>query len=57
MSIIANDELKALSPFGPEWMLGAIASNTILAVLLLNSLQSEFIPSDVNIAHGLVAGV
>lgn len=46
-------EILQLSPYDPQWMLGAIASNSIVEVLLMKSLQEYFYASDLNIAHGL----
>lgn len=47
-------EMEALSPFGKNWMLGAVASNCIVEAALEASGTNAFYPSDRNIAHGLV---
>lgn len=46
-------EIVQLSPYDPQWMLGSIASNSIVEVLLEKSKQEYFYASDLNIAHGL----
>jgi exopolyphosphatase/pppGpp-phosphohydrolase len=46
-------DLEKLSPYDPRWMHGAIASNCIVLALLQSTSASFFVPSDLNIAHGL----
>lgn len=50
-------ELVHASPFDPNWMKGAIASNCIVQALLDHSGVEQFAPSDLNIGHGLAAQV
>jgi exopolyphosphatase/pppGpp-phosphohydrolase len=50
-----REKLEALSPFEPKWMGGAIASNCIVLACLNRAKVISFVPSDKNIAHGLVS--
>ncbi|NQX68589.1 exopolyphosphatase [Paenibacillus alba] len=47
-------DLEANSPFDPKWMRGAVASNCIVLAGLIKSGSTKFLPSDLNIAHGLI---
>lgn len=53
----STHELDILSPYGKNWMTGAIASSAIVEAALTCSGQDCFFPSDVNIAHGLVGAI
>lgn len=57
LSEMEMEELKAQSPFDPDWMLGAIASNCIATALIERCACNEFLASDLNIAHGLLTEV
>lgn len=50
-------ELVHDSPFDPNWMKGAIASNCIVLALLDHAGLQRFVPSDLNIGHGLAAQI
>lgn len=50
-------ELKLESPFDPDWMRGAIASNCIVTALIEQCGCDAFLATDNNIAHGLLAEV
>jgi exopolyphosphatase/pppGpp-phosphohydrolase len=54
MAELSVAELEALSPHDPKWMRGAVASNCIVRALLRRSAAKNFVPSDLNIAHGLM---
>lgn len=45
--------LEAISPFGPGWMRGAVASNCIVEAYLRQCGAEAFIASDINIADGV----
>jgi len=47
------EELKKYSPFDPDWMCGAIASNCIVLALMNKSNSKFFLPSDLNISNGV----
>ncbi|QIB42665.1 exopolyphosphatase [Streptomyces aureoverticillatus] len=51
------DQLMRDSPYDPKWMKGAIASNRIVMALLDRSGADAFVPSDLNIGHGVAAQV
>ncbi|WP_090819597.1 hypothetical protein [Paenibacillus sp. yr247] len=46
--------LEAKSPFDPKWMHGVIASNCVVLAGLIKSGTTKFMPSDLNITHGLI---
>ncbi|GGA12761.1 exopolyphosphatase, putative [Paenibacillus marchantiophytorum] len=46
--------LEARSPFDPKWMRGVIASNCIVLAGLIKSGSTKFMPSDLNMAHGIL---
>lgn len=54
IAMLEEAELESRSPFGPGWMLGAVASNCIVEAYLAKSCAEEFVASDINIAHGLL---
>jgi hypothetical protein len=56
LSVLEMAELEALSPYDPKWMRGAIASNCIVLACLEKSGTSSFMPSNTNIAYGLIHG-
>ncbi|MCX4027274.1 hypothetical protein H0A36_18275 [Endozoicomonas sp. SM1973] len=47
------EELRSLSPFDPEWMDGAIASNCLIVALLSNSSEDFFMANNLTIVDGL----
>jgi hypothetical protein len=49
-----NDWLIAHSPFDARWMTGAIASNCIVLAFMHAGRAKSFLPSDLNIGHGLL---
>ncbi|OXM87233.1 hypothetical protein [Paenibacillus rigui] len=51
------DELESRSPFDSKWMRGAVASNCIVIAALKRSRKDQFLPSDLNIAHGFLKQV
>jgi hypothetical protein len=51
------DQLMQDSPYDPKWMKGAIASNCIVRALLDRSGTEAFVPSDLNIGHGVASQV
>ena len=57
LSHLSAEELESRSPFGNQWMSGAIASNCVVIALLERSGKSGFFPSDKNIADGMRLGV
>jgi hypothetical protein len=54
LSALETRDLEALSPYDPKWMRGAVASNCIVLACLKRSGASSFMPSDTNIAFGLI---
>jgi exopolyphosphatase/pppGpp-phosphohydrolase len=57
LETLTQDELDRLSPFDTGWMSGAIASNLIVEACLDLSGADRFLPSDLNIADGVIAGL
>ena len=55
LSGLALAELESLSPHDPKWMRGAVASNCIVLACMRKSGAKSFVPSDTNIAHGLMS--
>ncbi|MBE7653884.1 Ppx/GppA phosphatase family protein [Tenacibaculum finnmarkense] len=53
MLIKPIDDLKKHSPFDPDWMQGAIASNCIVLAIMNKSNSNTFLPSDLNISNGV----
>ncbi|BBD70930.1 hypothetical protein NIES4072_72960 [Nostoc commune NIES-4072] len=54
---ISNFDLQSLervSPFGSKWMRGAVASNCVVLACLEKAQTNYFLPSDLNISHGLI---
>ncbi|MDD9267013.1 hypothetical protein ACFPES_08185 [Paenibacillus sp. GCM10023248] len=54
LAMLDLGSLEANSPFDPNWMRGAIASNCIVLAGLIKSGTAKFMPSDLNIAHGFM---
>lgn len=52
---LSVSELVQNSPYDPNWMKGAVASNCIVLALLDRAGIQQFAPSDLNIGHGLAA--
>ena len=49
--------LRKNSPFDSQWMTGAVASNCIVLAFMRSARADWFLPSDVNIGHGMLASV
>lgn len=47
-------QLRAISPFDPDWIRGAVASNAIVRACLARSGAESYYASDVNIADGII---
>jgi hypothetical protein len=46
-------DLRARSPYDEEWMSGAVASNCIVLACLGRNDLDKFVPTDLNISHGV----
>lgn len=53
LAAMDEEALERLSPFGPRWMTGAIASNCIVLAALATREFDHFHASDVNVADGV----
>ena len=54
---MSNEELEIKTPYDKKWMSGAIASNCIVIACLEHAKSNFFVPSDLNITHGLIKGI
>lgn len=53
LAAMEAEALEQLSPFGPRWMTGAIASNCIVLAALRTRELDHFFASDINVADGV----